>query len=326
MAKSNDELIQKYNGFINVEYEVDFLNPYPREEKVAKTFSVKVHFDMQTKGFAQATAKLRNALSPAVTIKLFEQAVLRSVVVNIRRRFLQSINKALEMKVVKENGHDTRTSPRERFNDVKLKNSLQRTFDHLNEAQMAGDSDRAFALRSKLVEKTDELHKSLQRSRHGKNLDSHRLSTIAGNRFRRSLIALMGLLTDSKLVEGKLVGSTLVVGIGNKAFLNQIETPSATSALRGSATSSKYRSFWRQVEFGSGARRSTMKDRVNLPTGPAQQWWYGRRQKHSMLLDGTAPMSFLTTNSGTMYTEDLRALAQEITKALNALLQGEQSA
>lgn len=293
----------------------------PMPKFTQRGIEVRVRFDMETKGFREASAKLRRLIrGEDVVLRLFQAAVVRSVVVNIRRRFLNTMEKALEMKVVKENGRDVAFSPRARMRDIELKRSLQRTLERLNEAQIDGDYSAADKLQERALRAQARLQERLQQAPNGRPLKSHSLSVLAGNQFRRRMMGVLGLITDSAFVQPYMEGSKLTVGVGPTFWLDQIETPSATAALTGTKTTSKYRIMWRHLEFGTGVRRSAAKDRLNQVGKPAQRWWYGRKKRASLLLDGTAPMNFLTSSSGEMFPNDYRDLGIALTQALDAVL------
>jgi hypothetical protein len=283
-------------------------------------FEVKVIFSMETLGFEQAIEKLQAVLDPSLVVRVLQQAVIRSLVVNVRRRYMATMENALEMKVLEYNGRATRNSPERRMRDIDLKNRLQRTLEKLNEAQMDMDHEAADRLRKRVDQLGDLLHKRMQQGADGSTIASDRLSTMAGNRFRTSLLALLSALTDSSFVEGRVVDRGVAVGVGPLALLDRIQTPSATAALSGAGTYSRYRTFWRHVEFGTGIMRSAAKDKRNPGVGPKDTWWYGRVRAQSLHLAGTAPMNFLTTAGGDMYQEDIRDLASALTQALNQLL------
>jgi len=294
----------------------------PLPQRTQRPVDVRVRFSYQVQGFREATDRLYYLLKRNdVMVRLVETAVVRSVVVNIRRRFLNNIEKALEMKVIKQGDRDVMFSPRERMRDVQLKRSLQRTLERLNEAQLAGDADAVDKLQARAIKAQNYLQDRLQQDKRGKVMRSHGLSTLAGNQFRRRMMAVLQLITDRDFVQGFKESGNVVVGIGPTMFLDKIETPSATSALTGMPTRSKYKKLWRQLEFGTGLRRSAAKDRLNEVGKPRSGWEYGRpKQRLSLFLEGTLPMNFLTTSSGQMFPNDVRDLDVQLTRALTGLL------
>lgn len=283
--------------------------------------NIRVRFKMTTTGFDEAAKRLKKVIEANdLVVKLFEKAVVQTVVANIRRRFLANATKALEMKVLEQNGLKVQVSPRERMNDVDLQAKLSAAFEDLNEAQFEGaDEDRIDQLRERTLKLGERLRDRMGQDTRGKQL-GHRLSQLSGNNFRRMMLRLLALIVDAQFVKGERSGSGITVGVGPTYWLDQLETPSATMALTGLPTRSKYRSFWRHLEFGTGARRSAAKDKLNPGTRPPGTWWYGRRQKASLLLEGTLPMNFLTDSAGQMYPEDMNALAKALTKALDDIL------
>jgi hypothetical protein len=283
----------------------------------------KVKFRMQAKGFEESSAKLRAVLDMSgATQSLFQAAVIRSVVANIRRRYLANLEKAVEMKVLQQGGEAVKYSPRKRFRDLKVKDALERTLEGLNEAQIAQDHERAEHLAARADKLQEKLVEQLSVSDRGHTLKPHFLSELAGHQFRRQLIALLAVLTDAGFV-GTSATSTggLEVGIAPLALLDRLQTPSATSALTGRTTGSRFTEFWRQVEFGTGVRRSAQKDKQNPGVFPASTWFYNPTKKYGLLLAGTEPMNFLLNNAGQFYPEDHEALTKQMTELLDQLLQ-----
>lgn len=299
-------------------FEVRLRNRVPEPPDIV---NLRVRFKMTTTGFDEATARLKKVIEANdMAVKLFERAVLQSVVVNVRRRFLANATKALEMKVLRQDGKVVQNSPRERMNDVKAQAQLSAALAALNEAQFEGaDEEEIDALRERTLKLGERLRDRMGRDTSGRKV-GHRLSQISGNNFRRMMLRLLGLIVDAQFVKGERSGGKITVGVAPTYWLDQLETPSATIALTGMPTTSKYRSFWRQLEFGTGSRRSAAKDRLNPGVRPPANWWYGRRIKASLLLEGTLPMNFLTDNAGEMYAEDMTALAKALTKALDDIL------
>jgi hypothetical protein len=280
-----------------------------------------VKFQMTTSGFDEAAARLKKLIEANdVVVKLFERAVLQSIVVNVRKRFLANATKALEMKVLEQNGLKVQVSPRERMNDIDMQNRLSQAMADLNEAQFEGkDEDTIASLRERTLKLGERLRNRMGQDPKGRPI-GHRLSQIAGNNFRRMMLRMLALIVDAQFVRGERSGGSITVGVGPTYWLDQLETPSATMAMTGLPTRSKYKSFWRHLEFGTGARRSAAKDKLNPGVRPPSTWWYGKRQKNSLLLEGTAPMNFLTDAGGQLYPEDMTALAKALTKALDDLL------
>lgn len=296
---------------------------YVSSRRIKYKYEVGVTVSYDFKGTDVALAKLRHLLDRTEVLQqLFRQAVIRSVVSNIRRRYISRMTRALEMQVLKENGRTVKSSPRTRMQDVKMQARLQSLFESLNEAQLDGNYELAEALRIRLGDLQDAMHKRLNDAPDGTPLQPHRLSVLAGNRFRSQMLGLMQVLSDASFIDSRVVNGELMIGIGNRRDLDRIETPSATAALTGRNTTSKYKSFWRHLEFGTGLKRKAAKDRLNPGVGPIQTWWYGPKDssKVGLLLAGTAPMSFLTTDEGTFHPEDEQSLRTFITGALTTLL------
>jgi hypothetical protein len=297
----------------------------PRFPKTPGAFNLRVRFKMQTEGFAEASFLLAAVLDSKnmVMAKLFQDAVIRSIVTNIRVRFLANIERGLEMKVL-EYGRDKTLFPvKERFNDFDTKVRLNRAMEILNEAEIDSDFEKADRARKRVAKLTEQLQESLTRSRTGdRKYKSSPFSLRTGNLFRRRMMAVLTTITSAGFTKVETDDSgRITVGVGPTAELDRYETPSATMSLIGSPTKSRYRSLWRQLEFGTGARRSTPKERLNLPSQPPKPWWYGPEGgPRSLFLEGTLPMNFLTTQDGGFHGEDLEHLGRALSDTLDSLL------
>lgn len=255
-----------------------------------------------------------------VMTEILRRAVLQTVVSNVRRRYMNTMERALEMHVLKENGRDVKNSPKQRFLDLQLKGTLSRTLERLNDAQLDQNYERADALRTRAYALAEELQKQMNLRPNKRPIESHRFSVMAGNQFRRQMLAMLGVITNAKFVGAHAQSDGLVVGVGPKSLMDVYETPSATFALTGRPTKSKYKSFWRHLEFGTGMYRNPRKDAENDIQKPPSVWWYGRRMRASLELRGTRPMNFLTDIHGNVYQEDTDALTRVLTKELDQLL------
>jgi hypothetical protein len=286
------------------------------------SFTIKVRFSFSSSGFDGAAAGLQHLLKgDEVVRRILKVAVLRSVAKNVRARYLANMTKALEMQVLKEQGVERPASQqiKKRMEDVGLQGTIARTMDRLNDAQVSGDLDRAAELRDRLTKLNERMIKQLKKSPEGKTYRSHTFSLKTGNVFRRQMIALLSIITDANFVQDWRVGNLAGVGLGPMNVVDDLTTPSATYMLTGMPTSSRYKSFWRHLEFGTGARRKTA---GNPGANKEPTWHYGPRNNENvgLLLRGTQPMNFLFNNNGQFHAEDLLDLDRELTKALDDLL------
>lgn len=270
------------------------------------------------RGFEEASKKLEQLMAAE---RLFKAVILRTIVSNIRRRFLATMERALEIEVQEVDGKAPTVSIKQRMRDVALKNKIARGMEMLNDAQSEGDFARANKIRERLSQRYAQLVERLNVYPSGKRVNSSRLSVAAGNQFRRRMVLLLSYLTDAAFVGLEKDDSGLMFGIGPKRFMDTVETPSATLALTGTATRSRRKVLWRHLEFGTGIYRSLAKDRRNLPAPPPKTWWYGpEKGSKGMGLGGTEPMNFLLDPKGLFYAEDAEALKAEITKLFENLL------
>lgn len=287
-----------------------------------RQFNIRVSFKMTTTGFEKTIQKLERVINAdAVVVRLIRNAVIRSLVANIRSRFLVSMERAVEMHVLEQDGKAVTNSPKTRMRDLKLKASIQGNLERLAEAQLKSDYATADRIRDRVNKQFEQLWARLQQGPNGVAYPSHKLSTLAGNRFRRQMFTVLALFTDAMNVYAEKTASGIAIGVGPRAALESVTTPSATKALTGRESSSRYKVMWRQLEFGTGALRNAQKDRLNKWAVPKDEWWYGpKNTKAGLLLKGTAPMNFLTDGSGAMYPEDQVRMFEEITRALDELL------
>lgn len=282
-------------------------------------FTIRVKFRFKATGFEEAASRLRRLFERNdLVMQMLKVAVIRSIVVNIRGRFIANMTKALEMKVLEQSGKPVAISPRERLQDVAAQQRLANAFANLNKAQSEGASEEIInGLRDRVMAAGERLRESLGKTAQGTPY-GHKLSERAGNQFRRMMVRMLALLADAQLVGVERSQSGVMIGVGPMQWLDQLETPSATMALTGLPTGSRFRSFWRHLEFGTGAKRKVAGNAWGAGRSPT--WWYGRRKKGSLLLEGTLPMNFLTDDNGQIYANDMEALEKALTKALDDIL------
>jgi hypothetical protein len=291
-----------------------------KPRKVRTSFDVRVRFKFETKGFDDAQKKLANALDPTFMQHVLRKAVVRSIVWNIRYRFLQSMERALEMEVLQEDEKENLEGPRKRMRDKVLKDQLNDAMDALNEANLHGHVDVAEAQRERIDRIGEQLKERLAMDPLGRPMQSHKFSTMTGNLFRASMLAVLGVLTDESFVGSWSEGSSVGVGVGRFDFLDMIETPSASYALTGTPTTSRYKTLWRHLEFGTGEHRRAQKDHANEAVAPPARWFFGRRRRANLWLKGTMPMNFLTDDAGQPYLEDENALVWQLISEMDLVL------
>lgn len=299
---------------------VDLRGRRARFPRAKYQFNIRVKFSMKSEGFKAAQEKLLHVLDPDVMGDAIRQAVVRSLVANMRLRFIRHMTNALEMESLEVNGRAPNSTAQKRMQDKNLQDALNRLMHRLNEAQIDGDLSAADGIRERMLKVYEKLHASLELSPKGQPLGSHALSKLVGNEFRRRMFMVLQLLTDRHFVGVVTRDGKITVNVGNIPLLDRIQTPSATERLTGRPTSSRFKILWRHLEFGTGLLRSTQKDRRNSVTKGLGSWWYGRILENSLQLRGTLPMNFITNNNGEFYEEDLAMLRQEITKSITALL------
>lgn len=297
-------------------------HPFGPHGPSMKAFNVSVKFTMEEEGSDTLLKNLERVFNDKdVLRRLMEQVVVRSIIMNIRRRFLANIENAVEMQVLTQNGEATFASPRVRMRANRLKGQLRGVLERLTEAQMAGDGEEIMRLQGRAAKLSESLREKLAVSPSGKRIRPHYLSAMAGHMFRVQMMQLLGLLTDPAFVRGEWKGNAVVVGVAPIQVMESLRTPSATPALTGHMTGSRKTSFWRQLEFGTGMLRTKGgKERLNIAAGPVKTWRYGYLKNASLWLYGTKPMDFLTTNAGLLYEQDKVGIDEAFIRALHALL------
>jgi hypothetical protein len=296
-----------------------------KRTKIKKSYSVKVDISGTSENYEEMSRRLAVLTDPTLMAHELRTAVLMSVVVNVRNRFIRRMERALEMRSISQDGKAVTISPRKRMRDMQLKASLADAFASLTEADIAGDAAASEAARERISGLNERMREAHGKGPNGQTYESHPLSNAQGNVFRMQMYALLGLITAPDMVTTRVVGNTSIVGIGEIPVIDSLlETPSATRSLSGRGTTSPYRSFWRHLEFGTGVERSAAKDmKRNKVAGMPLPWTYGTREQGSLVLAGTAPMNFLTDITGAMYDEDLQALDDAIRKVLKKILHGD---
>lgn len=270
--------------------------------------------------------------NPALLEGMMRKVVAEIYIRRVIRDFSANIEKSLQMQTTIQNGRPVRFSPQYRFQDMKNKERLSQALMQYNEAQMDGNVATAERLQQRIERISRVIERSLQyrppgRKKGAQNkkknwIDPHELSKVRGvGQFRASLYALMRMLTDVMAASTITTNNSVGVYIGNLSLLNRIETPSATYALTGRPTTSKYKTFWRHVEFGTGVYRKDSP--LNPVSSPKAEWWYGPRKvgnrNRGIMAKGTHPMNFLTDKSGEIRASDREALATAIIAELDRL-------
>ena len=177
-------------------------------------------------------------------------------------------------------------------------------------------------IRKKIEKLQGRLAQSQGRDASGRKITAHELTKVRGEgQFRMNMSRLLNLFVDSSLAETFDVRSGFGVGIGPSAVIESIRTPSSTQALTGKPTRSRYQTFWRHLEFGTGVYRKTGGNPASprgTTDGTPGPWYYGN-DKRGIVAIGTKPMNFITDRNNAAFEEDERDLLEEITKMLDGL-------
>lgn len=177
-------------------------------------------------------------------------------------------------------------------------------------------------IRKKIEKLQSRLAESQGRDASGRRITPHALTQVRGEgQFRLNMSRLLNLFVDSSLAETFDVRSGFGVGIGPTAAIESIRTPSSTQALTGTPTRSRYQTFWRHLEFGTGVYRKTggnpAAPRGSTDGSPAP-WYYGN-DKRGIVAIGSRPMNFITDKNNVAYASDETDLLEEITAMLDGL-------
>jgi hypothetical protein len=297
----------------------------PKKVEFRDSYTARVIIGGSVKGYEDFLQWISVLNDPAQMARELRTAVLLSIVVNVRTRFVNNMERALEMHSVKRDEEGKASfSVRKRMRDTKLKLALKDAFEEQTAASIAGDSQAEEAARERIRSINDRLWESHGTGPNGEKRDPHPLSEAQGNVFRAQMYVMLSLITAPDMVNADVVDGRAHVGIGAINMIdNLLETPSATRSLSSKGTFSLMKSFWRHLEFGTGIHRSAAKDAkrnkgVKLP----DTWYYGTPSIATIELAGTYPMNFLTDSQGEMFQEDFDALSDAIYVVLKRLIYG----
>lgn len=157
-----------------------------------------------------------------------------------------------------------------------------------------------------------------------------RLGAITGAMMRQRMLMLLRLLTSPEGVSDPMRSEWGVsIGAAPKAYIDLLETPSATVLLSGRRSSSPFKVLWRHLEFGAGVSASKRQAQLLGETpssGRYKQsdgsWLYGRPGEGGqggLRVLGTLPMHFLWNAEGVPHPLHYRAALVEFDKAMQAI-------
>lgn len=157
-----------------------------------------------------------------------------------------------------------------------------------------------------------------------------RLGAITGAMMRQRMLMLLRLLTSPEGVSDPIRSEWGVsIGAAPRAYINLLETPSATVLLSGKRSSSPFKVLWRHLEFGTGVYSSKHQSRLLGETpggGRFKQsdgsWLYGRPGANGdggLRVLGAMPMHFLWNAEGVPHPLHYRAALVEFDKAMQAI-------
>lgn len=273
-----------------------------------------------------------------------QEAFVKAVLPNIRRRFLLALPSAFAVRVAKpKDNYASQLEPLEsKINKLagfsagraKLTRLVERLSDAMErydqlimaDADREALSDQYYEIQQtrRQYEKEVLTYKARYSAR---SLEKQGIeggtegkqSSLGKRAFGASILRLKTQTVLNALMAlrvGTVQGNAIY--LGDMTRLDAIQTPSATPGLTGKATTSKLTVLWRHLEFGTGTLR---KRTGNVPiTGgmrgysprevrglydrPAGSWFYGPGTNLGFLVEGTYPMNFFLTGQGQPYKED----------------------
>lgn len=157
-----------------------------------------------------------------------------------------------------------------------------------------------------------------------------RLGAITGAMMRQRMLMLLRLLTSPEGMSEPMVrGNTVSIGAAPRAYIDLLETPTATVLLSGQRSTSPFKVLWRHLEFGSGVYASKAQAKLLGETPSSGRfkkadgsWLYGRpgaSGEGGLRVLGTMPMHFLWSSDGTPNPLHHRAALVEFDKAMKAI-------
>lgn len=239
---------------------------------------------------------------PNLLAGLLRQAVIETVLVSYRERFLTRLPEAV-------------ATEREKGGPVARRSNA---VNQLRKRLRAKLQD-AFAM-ERGPARTKSLKEASQAYSEELRLYRRKPKSLPSGKFRTLAMKVLQLASDAsviKMIQANRDGVRL--GIGSRAALERIQTPSATLKLTGHATTSKQKILWKHLEFGTGIYRSTTEpaSRFRLPGGG---WFFGESATYGLRLRGSKGVHALWDKQGRIYSEDRDALNRRFREILSQAL------
>lgn len=262
------------------------------------------------------------ALQPggSALVYVMRRVLIFGILRSVRKVFLSQQQKAFDIQV-KHRG--TLSERREATHAAAVfKRKLSDAYAALDKAVVSGSGARIKRAQAQLrrveerIERVSKADLTKDRNERESRLAALsgrlRLGTIVGAMMRQRVLEVLEYLTSPVYVDDHIVSAnTTTIGTAPRELLDLKETPTASVLLTGRRSSSKYKTLWRHLEFGTGidAVPAAVQARAAgaTPTGSGRfknldgSWQYGRQGMTSsggLTVLGTKPMNFLWTMKG----------------------------
>lgn len=140
----------------------------------------------------------------------------------------------------------------------------------------------------------------------------------AGEGFHALMMKVMKAIVDPTQMVSIRTANRMVIGIGDRAVLDAIHTPSHNAKKY----AGKYKILWRHMEFGTGAYAKPTFRTNGRTKESGGTWWYGRQVGDGIHLRGSRPGNILRKESGEVYNADFMKFEATMHLALDRALCG----
>lgn len=228
--------------------------------------------------------------SPGMLEALLREAIAQTFLVDIRARWLKGLPGAVNMQRGDETTrHNPRATPkipkslRDEFGTVNQELGATALAEHRARNELHG---RALELRLDAINRARYQHTArlkalrtqIKRAALPKNRKPEERRLPKRGNFRTLALEILQKIADTNAVTITSEGGTIRAGIGSRAALDEILTPSSTPLLADHPTGSDRQIMWRQLEFGTGIYADPKEGGV---------WWYGKERGKGLMLRGT---------------------------------------
>jgi hypothetical protein len=298
-----------------------------------------LHMDFDAAGQIEAALfRLQQTFHGPFFAMLVQQAAAETIMLAIRKRFIQNLPNALEMITVKDIGYNRHSKSlkdqleivNRRARDTKEMAELEGLHAELQQATLSGRPGAVLEVQKRLQGFRAQMLNSLNRDRSGTE-HTPTWSTLSSGKFRARALEVLKALTDLGAMQvNHGENGELTVSFASRNVLDAILTPSAVQyVFRRGATRSPYNVLWRHLEYGTGAfakdpdAREHANTRWSLPGG----YWrlpVGKTpaDPRTITLKGSPGLHALRDKAGLMYDTDAMRFAARLGVAILQSLRG----